>query len=108
MGWSITNILLDFTGGLLSLLQNLLDAVNLRDWSVVTGTASPLPHWLDQLHSIVRLQLTPGPRPPVNRPIPLYMTYPSLSRQYPQAVASAGDYRFRSGFHDAALRPLHG
>jgi len=37
VGWSIINILLDFTGGLLSILQMLIDASVSGDWSVVTG-----------------------------------------------------------------------
>ncbi|KAG5176753.1 putative lysosomal cystine transporter family [Tribonema minus] len=37
-GWSIYNVLLDFTGGLLSLLQLLLDCGNTRDWSGIVGT----------------------------------------------------------------------
>jgi len=37
VGWSIENILLDFSGGLLSLLQLLLDSSLQSDWSGVTG-----------------------------------------------------------------------
>ncbi|KAI8913556.1 PQ-loop-domain-containing protein, partial [Gorgonomyces haynaldii] len=37
VGWSIENILLDLTGGLLSLLQSVLDASNSGDWSGITG-----------------------------------------------------------------------
>lgn len=37
VGWSIHNILLDFTGGVLSTTQLLLDAWILGDWSGVTG-----------------------------------------------------------------------
>ncbi|CAE6447711.1 unnamed protein product [Rhizoctonia solani] len=36
-GWSIGNVLLDFTGGLLSLLQLLIDSFALDDWSAITG-----------------------------------------------------------------------
>ena len=36
-GWSIGNVLLDFTGGLLSLLQLLIDSFALDDWSSITG-----------------------------------------------------------------------
>ena len=36
-GWSIGNVLLDFTGGSLSLLQQVLSAVNTNDWTFVTG-----------------------------------------------------------------------
>ncbi|CAE6521149.1 unnamed protein product [Rhizoctonia solani] len=36
-GWSIGNVLLDFTGGLLSLLQLLIDSLALDDWSSITG-----------------------------------------------------------------------
>jgi len=36
-GWSIGNVLLDFTGGLLSLLQLLIDSFALNDWSSITG-----------------------------------------------------------------------
>lgn len=36
-GWSIGNVLLDFTGGLLSLLQLLMDSYALDDWSSITG-----------------------------------------------------------------------
>ncbi|KAG8718127.1 hypothetical protein FRC08_005900 [Ceratobasidium sp. 394] len=36
-GWSIGNVLLDFTGGLLSLLQLLIDSFALNDWSAITG-----------------------------------------------------------------------
>jgi len=37
VGWSITNILLDFGGGVLSLIQLLLDSGLAQDWSGVTG-----------------------------------------------------------------------
>jgi cystinosin len=36
-GWSIWQILLDFTGGVLSDAQLFLDCWHLRDWSGVTG-----------------------------------------------------------------------
>ncbi|CUA76815.1 Cystinosin homolog [Drosophila melanogaster] [Rhizoctonia solani] len=36
-GWSIGNVLLDTTGGLLSLLQLLIDSFALDDWSSITG-----------------------------------------------------------------------
>lgn len=36
-GWSIINVLLDFAGGLLSILQLLIDALAIQDWSAVTG-----------------------------------------------------------------------
>ena len=36
-GWNIWNILLDFTGGILSVLQLLLDCWNTGDWSGITG-----------------------------------------------------------------------
>lgn len=36
-GWSITNILLDFTGGILSIVQLLIDSALEADWSGVTG-----------------------------------------------------------------------
>ena len=36
-GWSIHNILLDFTGGFLSTLQLVLDCGDMRDWSGITG-----------------------------------------------------------------------
>jgi len=37
VGWSITNILLDFSGGVLSLAQLFLDSWLAHDWSSVTG-----------------------------------------------------------------------
>lgn len=37
IGWSITQQLLDFTGGLGSLLQLLIDSALQRDWSGLTG-----------------------------------------------------------------------
>eukprot|EP01059_Diplonema_ambulator_P029291 TRINITY_DN48616_c0_g1_i1.p1 TRINITY_DN48616_c0_g1~~TRINITY_DN48616_c0_g1_i1.p1 ORF type:complete len:361 (+),score=78.28 TRINITY_DN48616_c0_g1_i1:52-1083(+) len=36
-GWNIYNILLDFTGGLLSTTQLLMDSISQDDWSAVTG-----------------------------------------------------------------------
>ncbi|KAF5298132.1 hypothetical protein FQA39_LY02556 [Lamprigera yunnana] len=37
VGWSIGNILLDFTGGILSMLQMILDASNYSDWVSIFG-----------------------------------------------------------------------
>ena len=37
MGWNVWNVLLDFTGGTLSLIQLLLDAVVMNDFSAITG-----------------------------------------------------------------------
>lgn len=37
VGWSIGNILLDFTGGILSMLQMLLNGYNYDDWSSIFG-----------------------------------------------------------------------
>jgi cystinosin len=37
-GWSIGNILLDFTGGLLSVLQMFLLSINYNDWSSIFGS----------------------------------------------------------------------
>ncbi len=37
-GWSIGNILLDFTGGILSVLQMFLLAINYDDWSSIFGS----------------------------------------------------------------------
>lgn len=37
-GWSIGNILLDFTGGVLSVLQMFLLATNYDDWSSIFGS----------------------------------------------------------------------
>ena len=37
VGWSIWNILLDFTGGTLSILQLVLDCADLGDWTGITG-----------------------------------------------------------------------
>jgi len=36
-GWSIGNILLDFTGGSLSFIQLFLDSASAKDWSSITG-----------------------------------------------------------------------
>jgi cystinosin len=36
-GWSIENILLDLSGGLLSLSQSIIDAIQWNDWTAVTG-----------------------------------------------------------------------
>jgi LCT (Lysosomal Cystine Transporter) family transporter len=36
-GWSIGNILLDFTGGILSMLQMILNAYNYNDWESIFG-----------------------------------------------------------------------
>ena len=36
-GWNIHNIICDFTGGLLSLLQLLLDCNDLHDWNQITN-----------------------------------------------------------------------
>ncbi|XP_026292971.2 cystinosin homolog isoform X2 [Frankliniella occidentalis] len=38
VGWSIGNILCDFTGGLLSVLQMVLDAYNYNDWISIFGS----------------------------------------------------------------------
>ena len=40
VGWSIWNILLDLTGGLLSILQLVLDCANLGDWTGITGNSA--------------------------------------------------------------------
>ena len=37
VGWSIGQILLDFTGGILSILQLVIDASLQADWSGVSG-----------------------------------------------------------------------
>lgn len=37
VGWSIGNILLDFTGGILSMLQMILNAYNYDDWDSIFG-----------------------------------------------------------------------
>lgn len=36
-GWNVWNVLLDFSGGMLSLLQLVLDCVDLGDWTGITG-----------------------------------------------------------------------
>ncbi|CAJ1422387.1 unnamed protein product, partial [Effrenium voratum] len=41
-GWTIHNVLLDFTGGLLSVAQLLLDAFLSDDWSKVSGDPAKL------------------------------------------------------------------
>lgn len=41
-GWSIVNILLDFTGGSLSILQMFLLAYNFNDWSSIFGSPTKL------------------------------------------------------------------
>ncbi|XP_034230225.1 cystinosin homolog isoform X2 [Thrips palmi] len=38
VGWSIGNILCDFTGGVFSVLQMVLDAYNFNDWSSIFGS----------------------------------------------------------------------
>jgi cystinosin len=38
-GWSINQILLDFTGGVLSLAQLLIDSALQADWSGLTGVS---------------------------------------------------------------------
>jgi cystinosin len=37
VGWNVWNVLLDFTGGILSLMQLLIDALDMHDFSVITG-----------------------------------------------------------------------
>lgn len=41
-GWSIGNILLDFTGGILSLIQMFLLADNYNDWTSIFGSPTKL------------------------------------------------------------------
>jgi len=41
-GWSISNVLLDFSGGLLSVMQLCLDAALADDWSAVVGNPAKL------------------------------------------------------------------
>jgi len=41
-GWSIEQILLDFTGGILSLLQLVIDSSLQDDWSGITGNPMKL------------------------------------------------------------------
>lgn len=43
-GWSINQILLDFTGGVLSLAQLLVDSALQADWSGLTGVRVDMPH----------------------------------------------------------------
>lgn len=43
IGWSIGNVLLDFTGGMLSMMQMILNAYNYGNWSANTVT----PNWLN-------------------------------------------------------------
>jgi cystinosin len=48
LGWTIHNVLLDFTGGLLSLVQLAMDSAVTRDWGAITGAPLPLrleQHW---------------------------------------------------------------
>ncbi|XP_066599126.1 cystinosin homolog isoform X2 [Prorops nasuta] len=40
VGWSIGNIFLDFTGGILSMLQMILNAYNYDDWESIFGDAT--------------------------------------------------------------------
>jgi len=47
VGWSIHNILLDFSGGILSLAQLVLDSSLQKDWSGLTG--NPVKFWLSQI-----------------------------------------------------------
>eukprot|EP01012_Entosiphon_sulcatum_P027643 TRINITY_DN3332_c0_g1_i2.p1 TRINITY_DN3332_c0_g1~~TRINITY_DN3332_c0_g1_i2.p1 ORF type:complete len:306 (-),score=63.29 TRINITY_DN3332_c0_g1_i2:349-1266(-) len=42
VGWSIGNILLDITGGTLSLVQNFIDAYNKSEWDIFTGNIPKL------------------------------------------------------------------
>jgi cystinosin len=42
LGWSITNILLDFSGGVLSVLQLTLDCADMGDWTGITGNVAKL------------------------------------------------------------------
>ncbi|QRV76670.1 PQ-loop repeat-containing protein 1 [Ceratobasidium sp. AG-Ba] len=52
-GWSIGNVLLDFTGGMLSLLQLLIDSFALNDWSSITG--NPVKFGLSMLSQLFGL-----------------------------------------------------
>lgn len=36
-GWSVENVMLDFTGGSLSVLQEVGDAASINDWSIISG-----------------------------------------------------------------------
>ncbi|KAF8571011.1 hypothetical protein P879_01475 [Paragonimus westermani] len=42
VGWSIGNVLLDFSGGILSILQMFILAYNLSDWYQITGSLGKL------------------------------------------------------------------
>ncbi|KAF7260255.1 hypothetical protein EG68_02116 [Paragonimus skrjabini miyazakii] len=42
VGWSIGNVLLDFSGGILSILQMFILAYNLSDWNQITGSLGKL------------------------------------------------------------------
>ena len=42
VGWSIENVLLDFSGGMLSMLQQVLSAYNTDDWTFVTENVPKL------------------------------------------------------------------
>lgn len=42
IGWSIENIIMDMSGGVLSLMQLVLDAWRTDDWSSVTGNPGKL------------------------------------------------------------------
>ncbi|KAF5404099.1 Cystinosin lysosomal cystine transporter [Paragonimus heterotremus] len=42
VGWSIGNVLLDFSGGILSILQMLILAYNFSDWNQITGSLGKL------------------------------------------------------------------
>ncbi|TGZ79921.1 PQ-loop-domain-containing protein [Ascodesmis nigricans] len=53
VGWSIENILLDLTGGVLSLAQLLVDASLQADWSGIIG--NPVKFWLSQIAIIFDL-----------------------------------------------------
>ena len=48
VGWSIINIMLDFTGGSLSFTQQFIDAYNRQDGSVIWGQSNSNPHSLMQ------------------------------------------------------------
>ncbi|ORX99256.1 hypothetical protein K493DRAFT_212900 [Basidiobolus meristosporus CBS 931.73] len=54
VGWSIHNIILDFTGGILSIAQLLLDAAVANDWSGITGNPIKLGlGWVSILFDLV-------------------------------------------------------
>jgi cystinosin len=42
VGWNIWNVMLDFTGGLLSLAQLLMDAMDMHDYTAITGNFAKL------------------------------------------------------------------